>query len=36
MLNRCFSRFKQESVCDRHVDGVDNALKGGYFEKHGT
>ena len=36
MLNRGFPRFRRESVCDRHVGGVDSALKGGYLEKHGT
>ena len=36
MLNRGFPRFRRESVCDGHVDGVDSALKGGYLEKHGT
>ena len=36
MLNRGFPRFMRESVCDRHVDGVDSALKGGYLAKHGT
>ena len=36
MLNRGFPRFRRESVCDRYVDGVDSALKGGYLEKHGT
>ena len=32
MLNRGFPRFRRESVCDRHVDGVDSALKGGYLD----
>ena len=36
MLNRGFPRFRRENVCDRHVDGVDSALKGGYLERQGT
>ena len=33
MLNRGFPKFRRESVCDRHVDGVDSALKCGYLER---
>ena len=36
MLNRGFPRFRRESVCDRHLDGVDSALKGGYPERQGN
>ena len=34
--NRGFPRFRRESVCDRHVDGIGSALKGGYLERQGT
>ena len=33
MLNQDFPRFRRESICDRHIDGIDSALKGRYLER---